>query len=49
MKRLMRLMVTSRVDPRLPTTHRFNFNDVESAFRLMQTEENGILKPLIQF
>ena len=49
MKRLMRLMETGRVDPRLLTTHRFPFADVERAFRMMQTKEDSILKPLILF
>jgi threonine dehydrogenase-like Zn-dependent dehydrogenase len=31
------------------TTHRFRFDDVERAFHLMQTKEDGIIKPLIRF
>ena len=49
MKRLMRLIVTGRVDPTPITTHRFKFDQVEKAFRMMQTKEDGILKPLITF
>jgi len=49
MKRLMRLIETGRVDPTPLTTHRFNFAEVEKAFRMMQTKEDGIIKPLILF
>jgi isopropanol dehydrogenase (NADP+) len=49
MKRLMRLLERGRVDPTLMTTHRFKFDQVERAFRMMQTKEDGILKPLILF
>ena len=49
MERLMRLMLGGRVDPTLLTTHRFKFADIEKAFRMMQTKEDGIIKPLILF
>jgi threonine dehydrogenase-like Zn-dependent dehydrogenase len=49
MKRLMRLLETGRVDPTPLTTHRFPFGQVEHAFRMMQTKEDGMLKPLILF
>lgn len=49
MKRLMRLIATGRVDPLPLTTHRFAFDDVERAFHLMNTKEDGIIKPLITF
>jgi isopropanol dehydrogenase (NADP+) len=49
MKRLMRLIETGRVDPLPMTTHRFNFDDIERAFRMMQTKEDGMIKPLILF
>ena len=49
MKRLIRLMQGCRVDPTPLTTHRFKFEDIEKAFRMMQTKEDGILKPLILF
>ena len=38
-----------RVDPRPLTGHRFPFGEVEKAFRMMQTKEDGMLKPLIPF
>jgi isopropanol dehydrogenase (NADP+) len=49
MTRSMRLIETGRVDPLPMTTHRFNFDDIERAFRMMQTKEDGMTKPLILF
>jgi len=49
MKRLMRLILSGRVDPSPMTTHRFKFADIEKAFKMMQTKEGGIIKPLITF
>ena len=49
MKRLMRLLEAGRVDPRPLTSHRFPFREVEKAFRMMQTKEDDMLKPLILF
>lgn len=49
MKRLMRLIESGRVDPTPLTTHRVAFRDIERAFRMMETKEEGILKPLILF
>ncbi len=49
MKRLMRLLERGRVDPTPMTTHRFKFDQVERAFRMMQTKEDGMTKPLILF
>lgn len=49
MSRLMRLIERGRVDPLPMTTHRFGFNDIEKAFHMMQTKEDGIVKPLIRF
>jgi len=49
MQRLMRLVETDRVDPLPMTTHRFGFDELPTAFRLMQTKEDGIVKPLITF
>ncbi len=49
MGRLLRLLETGRVDPTPLSTHRFKFQDLEKAFRLMETKEDGILKPLILF
>lgn len=49
MGRLMRLIAAGRVDPLPMTTHRFPFKDIEKAFRMMQTKEDGMIKPLISF
>ncbi|MCS5695036.1 NAD(P)-dependent alcohol dehydrogenase [Desulfofundulus thermocisternus] len=49
MKRLLRLIETGRIDPTPLTTHRFKFEEVEKAFHLMATKEDGIIKPLILF
>src|SRR6266542_2395298 len=49
MERLLRLLQTNRIDPTHLTTHRFPFRDVGSAFEMMRTKEDGILKPLILF
>lgn len=49
MKRLMRLIQNGRVDPTKMTTHRFDFSEIEKAFRMMRDKEDGIIKPLIRF
>jgi len=49
MARLMRLIEAGRVDPLPMTTHRFGFDDVVRAFEMMDTKEDGIIKPLITF
>lgn len=49
MTRLMRLIRTGKVDPTPMTTHRFGFDQIERAFQMMITKEDGIIKPLIEF
>ena len=49
MSRLLRLIANNRVDPTKLTTHRFQFQELDDAFRLMRTKEGGIIKPLILF
>lgn len=49
MTRLMRLIQNGRVDPLAMTTHRFKFDDIGRAFKMMQTKEDGMIKPLITF
>lgn len=49
MERLMRLLETGKVDPTPLTTHEFGFDELETAYRMMDTKEDGILKPLIRF
>ncbi len=49
MKRLLRLIEMDKVDPTPLTTHTFPFEQVDKAFHLMATKEDGIIKPLITF
>lgn len=49
MRRLLRLIETGKVDPTPLTTHRFKFEDSEKALKLMETKEDGVIKPLIYF
>ena len=49
MGRLMRLIQNKRVDPLPMTTHRFKFGEIKRAFKMMQTKEDGMIKPLIIF
>ena len=49
MYRLMRLIENDRVDPTPMTTHRFDFDEIERAFEMMETKEDGMIKPLIRF
>ncbi len=47
--RLLRLIQAGRMDPTPMTTHTFAFDEVEKAFHMMETKEDGIIKPLIDF
>ncbi|WP_068421768.1 NAD(P)-dependent alcohol dehydrogenase [Planctomyces sp. SH-PL62] len=49
MRRLLRLLETGRIDPTPLTTHRFRFEEVGEALRLMETKADGVVKPLITF
>ncbi|MFO8007194.1 MAG: NAD(P)-dependent alcohol dehydrogenase [Candidatus Brocadiia bacterium] len=49
MKRLMRLIQNDRLDPTKMTTHTFPFDEIQTAFDMMKTKEDGIIKPLIEF
>jgi isopropanol dehydrogenase (NADP+) len=49
MNRLFRLMQSGRIDPTPLTTHRFPFDDIERAFEMMSSKQDGIIKPLITF
>ena len=49
MGRLLRLIEAGRIDPTPMTTHRFPFAAVETAFRMMTTKEDNIVKPLITY
>ncbi len=49
MRRLLRIIERGRVDPTFMTTHRFEFDELERAFELMESKEEGIIKPLVAF
>ncbi len=49
MSRLLSLLEHGRVDPTPLTTHEFDFDNVDKALHMMETKEDGILKPLIRF
>jgi len=49
MGRLMRLILSGRVDPTKLSTHHFKFADVGCALEMMTTKADGILKPVIHF
>ena len=49
MGRLLRLIENGRIDPTVLTTHRFQFEDIEKAFNLMASKEDGVIKPLVTF
>jgi isopropanol dehydrogenase (NADP+) len=49
MERLFRMMLYGKVDPTGMTTHEFGFDEIERAFDLMETKEEGVIKPLIHF
>lgn len=49
LQRLLRLLERDRVDPTRMTTHEFDFEEIDTAFQLMENKEEGIIKPLINF
>jgi threonine dehydrogenase-like Zn-dependent dehydrogenase len=49
LQRLLRLLERDRVDPTHMTTHEFTFADIDDAFELMESKEDDIIKPLIDF
>jgi len=49
LSRLLRLLEHGRLDPTPMTTHTFRFDEVDKGFHLMETKEQGIIKPLIDF
>jgi threonine dehydrogenase-like Zn-dependent dehydrogenase len=49
LRRLLRLLENKRLDPTPMTTHTFPFDQLDQAFHLMETKEEGIIKPLIDF
>ncbi|ABD11608.1 theronine dehydrogenase-like Zn-dependent dehydrogenase [Frankia casuarinae] len=49
LERIFTLMRSGRVDPTPMTTHEFGFDEIERAFSMMETKEDGVIKPLIRF
>ena len=49
LRRLLRLLDMGRVDPKPMTTHTFAFEQVAEAFELMESKEDGVIKPLIEY
>lgn len=49
LQRLLRLLETGKVDPTLMTTHEFAFDEIDEGFHLMESKEQGIIKPVIEF
>ena len=47
LRRIFRLMQTSKVDPTPMTPHEFSFDEIERAFRMMESKVDGIIRPLI--
>ncbi|MHB9285866.1 zinc-binding dehydrogenase [Halobacteriales archaeon Cl-PHB] len=49
LQRLLRLLENDRVDPTRMTTHEFDFDEIGEGFDLMESKEQGIIKPVIEF
>ncbi|MDY0132940.1 MAG: NAD(P)-dependent alcohol dehydrogenase [Desulforegulaceae bacterium] len=49
LSRLLRLLELKKIDPTLMTSHTFKFNEIEKAYHIMETKEDGVVKPLIEF
>lgn len=49
MERLLRLLEMKRVDPTKMTTHTFSFDQLDTAFDIMEKKKDGVIKPLITF
>lgn len=49
LSRLLRLLETGRIDPTPLTTHTFGFDEIEKAFHMMENNEDGMIKPMIEF
>jgi threonine dehydrogenase-like Zn-dependent dehydrogenase len=48
-RRMLRMLENDLVDPTKMTTHEFDFDEIETAFDLMDQKEDDIIKPLIHF
>ncbi|SRR5579875_748633 len=49
MERLLRVLMSGKVDPTRMTTHTFRFDQLERAFEIMDKKLDGVIKPLIVF
>jgi threonine dehydrogenase-like Zn-dependent dehydrogenase len=49
MERLLRMLVTARLDPTHMTTHTFRFDEMESAFEVSDKKLEDVVKVLIRF
>lgn len=49
MERIFTLMTTGKIDPTPMTTHRFDFDEVQRGFALMESKEDNVIKPLITY
>ncbi|HKJ59317.1 MAG TPA: NAD(P)-dependent alcohol dehydrogenase, partial [Halobacteriales archaeon] len=49
LQRLLRLLENDKVDPTRMTTHEFGFDEIDEGFHLMESKEQGIIKPVIDF
>ncbi|MFD1646926.1 NAD(P)-dependent alcohol dehydrogenase [Haloarchaeobius litoreus] len=49
LQRLLRLLEQEKVDPTRMTTHEFAFDEIDEGFHLMESKEEGIIKPVIRF
>ncbi len=43
------MIFSKTTDPTEMTTHEFGSDEIDEAFRLMETKEDGIIKPLVEF
>ena len=48
-RRMLRLLANDLVDPTKMTTHEFDFEDIETAFEMMDEKSDNIIKPLVHF
>jgi threonine dehydrogenase-like Zn-dependent dehydrogenase len=48
-ERLLRLLRSGRVDPTHLTSHEFSIDEADEAFELMESKEDDVIKPLINF
>jgi len=48
-RRLLRMLDKGLVDPTKMTTHEFDFENIEEAFRIMDEKEDNVIKPLVNF